>query len=139
MPSSTDRIEKSIVLPAPRTRVWRAITDVREFNTWFGVELTTPFTSGAMVSGRITIPNYDHLVMTLWVEAMEPESSMITKRCVLLRRLYTKSSWKLNGTSCAERKLRRPASFSGGGGYAIESVVRVRATGGEMRGGGFLR
>ena len=73
MPSSTDRIEKSIVLPAPRTRVWRAITDIREFNTWFGVELTTPFTPGAMVSGRITIPNYDHLVMTLWVEAIEPE------------------------------------------------------------------
>jgi uncharacterized protein YndB with AHSA1/START domain len=73
MPSSTDRIEKSIVLPAPRSRVWRAITDVREFNAWFGVALTAPFTLGAAVSGPITVPSYEHLVMTVWVETIEPE------------------------------------------------------------------
>ena len=73
MPSQTDRIEKQIVLDAPRARVWRAITDVREFNAWFGANLTSPFTAGGMVSGRITIPGYDHLTLTAWVETIEPE------------------------------------------------------------------
>ena len=73
MLSSTDRIEKSVVLPATRSRVWRALTDFREFNKWFGVELTAPFTPGAVVSGNITNPGYEHLVMTVWVEMIEPE------------------------------------------------------------------
>jgi len=73
MPSSTDRIEKQIVLDSPRARVWRAITDVREFNQWFGVALTTPFEPGAVVSGYITNPGYESLLMTAWVETMEPE------------------------------------------------------------------
>jgi uncharacterized protein YndB with AHSA1/START domain len=73
MPSCTDRIEKSVVLPATRSRVWRALTDVREFNKWFGVELTAPFTAGAVISGNITNVGYEHLVMTVWIETIEPE------------------------------------------------------------------
>ncbi|MEP7086951.1 MAG: SRPBCC family protein [Gemmatimonadota bacterium] len=74
MSASTDQLHKAIVLDAPRSRVWRAITDVREFNEWFGVNLTSPFTLGAEVSGHITIPGYDHLVATIWIETMEPQS-----------------------------------------------------------------
>lgn len=73
MPSSTDRIEIAVVLPATSSRVWCALTDVREFNKWFGVDLTAPFTRGAVVSGNITNPGYEHLVMTAWVETIEPE------------------------------------------------------------------
>jgi uncharacterized protein YndB with AHSA1/START domain len=73
MPSSTDRIEKDIVLDYPRARVWRAISDVREFGEWFGVALTTPLTAGAVATGKITFPGYEHLVMTIWVETVEPE------------------------------------------------------------------
>jgi uncharacterized protein YndB with AHSA1/START domain len=71
--SSTDRIEKQVTFEAPRSRVWRAITDVEQFNKWFGVSLTTPFTPGAGVSGKINIPKYDHVTMTIWIETMEPE------------------------------------------------------------------
>jgi uncharacterized protein YndB with AHSA1/START domain len=71
MASTSDRIEKQIALDAPRERVWRAITDVNAFNEWFGVALTSPFEPGAVVSGRITYPGYEHLVMTVWVETME--------------------------------------------------------------------
>ncbi|MEP7064422.1 MAG: SRPBCC family protein [Gemmatimonadota bacterium] len=71
--TSTDRIEKQIVLEAPRSRVWRALTDVRQFNQWFGVNLEGPFKAGEKTSGRITIPNYDHIVMEAWVEKVEPE------------------------------------------------------------------
>ena len=71
--TSTDRIEKQVILAAPRARVWRALTDVAQFNAWFGVALTQPFTPGAEVSGKITIRNYDHVTMQIWIEAMEPE------------------------------------------------------------------
>jgi uncharacterized protein YndB with AHSA1/START domain len=72
--TSTDRIEKQIVLDATQSRVWRAVTDYREFNSWFGVALTTPFKVGGKSSGNITIKGYDHLVMDVWVEKLEPET-----------------------------------------------------------------
>jgi uncharacterized protein YndB with AHSA1/START domain len=71
--SSTDRIEKLVTLDAPRSRVWRALTDVKQFNAWFGVALETPFTPGAEVSGKLTFKNYDHLTLQIWIETMEPE------------------------------------------------------------------
>ena len=72
-PSSTDRIVKHVDLDAPRSRVWRALTDYRQFNQWFGVALATPFAPGAAVSGSLSSPKYSHIVLTLWVESMEPE------------------------------------------------------------------
>lgn len=69
----TDRIEKRVVLRAPRSRVWRALTDAGEFGTWFGVRLQAPFTEGATVRGQITHPGYDHLTMEVLVERIDPE------------------------------------------------------------------
>jgi uncharacterized protein YndB with AHSA1/START domain len=71
--ASTDRIEKQVVLDAPRSRVWRALTDVSQFNAWFGVSLTKSFEPGAEVSGTIDIRNYEHVTMRIWIEAMDPE------------------------------------------------------------------
>lgn len=71
--SSTDRIEKQLTLDAPRSRVWRALTEVRQFNAWFGVSLATPFAPGAEVSGKINIRRYEHVTLTIWIETMEPE------------------------------------------------------------------
>lgn len=71
--TTTDRIEKQVTLDAPRARVWRALTDVSQFNAWFGVSLTEPFAPGAEVRGRISIRNYEHVTMTIWIEKMEPE------------------------------------------------------------------
>jgi uncharacterized protein YndB with AHSA1/START domain len=48
-----DRIEKTIVLKASRERVWRAVSDSREFGAWFGAELDGPFIAGEEVTGRI--------------------------------------------------------------------------------------
>lgn len=72
-PTTTDRIERQLTLEVPRSRVWNALTDVAQFNTWFGVRLGAPFTPGAELSGRITIRNYEHVTMQIWIEAMEPE------------------------------------------------------------------
>lgn len=59
MASSTDRIEKTVVLKAPRERVWRAISDAKQFGTWFGVEFEGPFVAGAHLAGRITPTKVD--------------------------------------------------------------------------------
>jgi uncharacterized protein YndB with AHSA1/START domain len=57
---STDRIEKNIMLRAPRSRVWRALTDFQEFGHWFGVTFDEPFTLGARHRGTITGTKVDH-------------------------------------------------------------------------------
>jgi len=70
----TDRIDKRVVLRAPRSRVWRALSDAAEFGQWFGVKLEGgPFKEGATVRGQITHPEYEHLTLELVVERMEPE------------------------------------------------------------------
>jgi uncharacterized protein YndB with AHSA1/START domain len=71
--SSTDRIEKTILLRAPRTRVWRALTDHREFGAWFRVALDGPFREGATVRGRITHPGYEHVTMEMQIVRIDPE------------------------------------------------------------------
>lgn len=69
--TSTDRIEKEILLAAPRERVWRALTDAREFSQWFGVRLESDFAPGAEVAGAITIRGYEHVTARMWVETMD--------------------------------------------------------------------
>jgi uncharacterized protein YndB with AHSA1/START domain len=71
--ASTDKIEKEIVLKAPRARIWRALTDPAEFSKWFGVEMKDPFVPGAKAKGKITHPGYEHLTLDMTVERMEPE------------------------------------------------------------------
>lgn len=70
----TDRIEKSMVLRAPRSRVWRALTDSAEFGTWFRAKLEGGFEVGATGCGRVTYEGYEHLTMEMRIEAIEPES-----------------------------------------------------------------
>jgi uncharacterized protein YndB with AHSA1/START domain len=71
--TTTNRIEKRIFLRAPLSRVWRALTDSKEFGTWFGAAFTEQFRAGAAIKGRITYPGYEHLEMELIVEDLEPE------------------------------------------------------------------
>jgi uncharacterized protein YndB with AHSA1/START domain len=73
MNTSTDRIEKQILIKAPRHRVWRAITNSAEFGTWFRVLLKDPFIPGKDISGPIQYPGYEHLTWTVTVDKMEPE------------------------------------------------------------------
>jgi uncharacterized protein YndB with AHSA1/START domain len=56
---TTDRIEKQVVLRAPHTRVWRALTDAEEFGRWFGVKFAGPFAPGALLRGVIVPTSVD--------------------------------------------------------------------------------
>ena len=73
-PETTDRIEKHFEVSASRSRVWRAISNSAEFGTWFRMELDRPFTAGATVVGRLTIPGSEHASVEMHVEKVEPES-----------------------------------------------------------------
>jgi uncharacterized protein YndB with AHSA1/START domain len=68
-----NRIEKRIELKAPVSRVWRALTDYREFGQWFRVKLEGPFVPGQESRGNITYPGYEHIVWTAVIQNMEPE------------------------------------------------------------------
>lgn len=72
--NDTDRIEKAIQIRAPRSRVWRALSDAREFGTWFGAVLDGELRAGATTTGRITTKGYEHLQLALEVQRVEPES-----------------------------------------------------------------
>jgi uncharacterized protein YndB with AHSA1/START domain len=83
MATSTDRIEKQVVLRAPRERVWRAVSDATQFGTWFGVEFDSPFAAGALMIGRMVPTKVDPEVakrqqayagarFEIAVEAIEP-------------------------------------------------------------------
>jgi uncharacterized protein YndB with AHSA1/START domain len=74
MASDTDRIERSIVINAPRERVWRAISNAEEFGTWFGVNLKgMHFVPGARARGQITYHGYGHIWFDAVVERVEPQ------------------------------------------------------------------
>ena len=69
----TDKIEKRIELKAQISRVWRALTDYREYGEWFRVKLERPFVPGQESQGMITWPGYEHIVWRAVVQKMEPE------------------------------------------------------------------
>jgi uncharacterized protein YndB with AHSA1/START domain len=71
--TSSDRIEKQVLLRAPKGRVWRALTDAAEFGKWFGVRMDGRFVPGRKARGEITSPGYEHLPFEIDVEKMEPE------------------------------------------------------------------
>lgn len=82
---NTDRIEKQILLHAPLSRVWRALSDAAEFGSWFGVRFEGAFTPGAHVRGVITPTtvnadvarvqkDFEGMPFEITVERMEPET-----------------------------------------------------------------
>jgi uncharacterized protein YndB with AHSA1/START domain len=74
MDASTDRIERKITLRASRSRVWRALSDSKEFGAWFGVDFKgKPFVAGKPLKGQIIYPGFEHLVMVVVIEQIVPE------------------------------------------------------------------
>ncbi len=73
MKNDASVIEKTIELKAPPARVWRALTDYREFGEWFRVKLEGPFALGQTARGHITYPGYEHYKWEAVVQKMEAE------------------------------------------------------------------
>lgn len=68
----SDRIEQSVALRAPLDRVWRAITDHREFGQCFQVALDKPFEKEVESTGRMTAPGAEHVPWRAVVAAIQP-------------------------------------------------------------------
>jgi uncharacterized protein YndB with AHSA1/START domain len=66
-------IEKRLELKAPVSRVWRALSDHREFGEWFGVKIEAPFVAGQSAEGQITYKGYEHVRWKVVIQKMEPE------------------------------------------------------------------
>src|ERR1041385_2099039 len=82
--ATRDRIEKSIMLNAPRARVWKALTNAEEFGTWFGVKFDGPFKPGEPLRGVMVGTTVDAAIakaqaphagkpFEITVERIEPE------------------------------------------------------------------
>ena len=65
MSQTPDRIEKRMIMRAPRERVWRAISEAKQFGSWFGVELDGEFKAGTRITGRIAPTKVDPEVAKL--------------------------------------------------------------------------
>ena len=50
----TDKIQKTVDIKAPRSRVWQALTDYRQFGQWY--------------------PGYEHVRWNVLIEAIQPET-----------------------------------------------------------------
>ena len=83
--SSTDSIVKKTVLKAPRDRVWRAISDSKQYGAWFGAEFDGAFVAGAKLTATIVPTKADAAIaasqepyrgrtFTFEVEQVEPQS-----------------------------------------------------------------
>jgi uncharacterized protein YndB with AHSA1/START domain len=72
--SETDKIEKNVVLSAPRSRVWKAIADSKQFGEWFEMEMSGPFEPGAKITGTIkSAGKYQGITGIFVVDRVEPE------------------------------------------------------------------
>ena len=72
--TTADRIEKDIVLKAPRSRVWKAISDPAEFGTWFIVDMSgVKFEPGKPVQAKMTYPGHEGMPFEMVVDRIEPE------------------------------------------------------------------
>jgi uncharacterized protein YndB with AHSA1/START domain len=71
--TSTDRIDKTLIVKAPRSRVWQAITNAKQFGEWFKAKLDGEFAPGKTIYGAITYPGYEHLTMELAIDRIEPQ------------------------------------------------------------------
>jgi uncharacterized protein YndB with AHSA1/START domain len=80
---NTNRIEKQILLKAPRERVWHAISDSGQFGRWFGIAFDGPFVEGVRVTGKMVPTSvdaevaaqqkpYEGMACDFFVERLEP-------------------------------------------------------------------
>jgi uncharacterized protein YndB with AHSA1/START domain len=107
-----DRIEKRIELKAPVSRVWRALTDYREFGEWFRVKLDGPFVQGQVSHGHITHPGYEHVKWEAVVQKMEPEQlfSFTWPQLKSLDKADLPSDYSHEPTTLVEFRLEKTAT-----------------------------
>src|SRR5688572_28291847 len=73
MSTHSNQIQKTIVIKAPRKKVWQALSDSKEFGKWFGANIQDSFKPGAPARGKITTKGYEHVNMEMTIDRIVPE------------------------------------------------------------------
>jgi uncharacterized protein YndB with AHSA1/START domain len=69
-----ERIEKKIEIAVPVSRVWKALTDSKQFGEWFLVKMDGPFVARQPICGQITHPGYEHVRIEIFIKEITPET-----------------------------------------------------------------
>jgi uncharacterized protein YndB with AHSA1/START domain len=72
-PQEHTKIERKTMIHAPRSRVWRALTNAQEFSKWFSADLAGAFEPGKRLDMVSTHPCGNNARFYVIVERMEPE------------------------------------------------------------------
>jgi hypothetical protein len=104
--SSTDRIVKRIELKASPARVWRALTDYREFGEWFKVNLEGPMGTHA---APMIVRRRDRFMPRLCGRRLPAEASVTSRGLV---------------SCCMPRSFSAGSTPGAGPGQAHRSSVR---------------
>lgn len=73
MENLENTIERNIEINAPIGNVWNALTDVKQFGSWFGVKLESDFQAGKTTNGWNTAKGYE-MPMVFHVKEINPKS-----------------------------------------------------------------
>ena len=73
---SGDRIERKVVIDAPRSRVWGLLENAEKFGDWFGANLKgQTFAPGRRARGHLTFKGYEHVWFDVVIERIEPQTT----------------------------------------------------------------
>lgn len=73
MTNVENSIEKQIKINAPVAKVWKALTDARQFGQWFSVDLHSEFVAGKTTKGMNTSKGFE-MPMEFHVKQIKPTS-----------------------------------------------------------------
>jgi uncharacterized protein YndB with AHSA1/START domain len=73
MTTDLARIERKTLIRAPRSRVWKAISDLEQFSAWFRVKAEGVFQPGARVRMTSTYKGHEGTVFYLTIDEISPE------------------------------------------------------------------
>jgi uncharacterized protein YndB with AHSA1/START domain len=74
--SETMRIERSTFIRAPRSRVWKAVSDPAQFGAWFQAKAEGEFTPGNRVRVTMQHPSCPGLAFSITIDQVVPEQSI---------------------------------------------------------------
>ncbi|MBC7661726.1 MAG: SRPBCC family protein [Chitinophagaceae bacterium] len=67
-------LKKQLEIAAPVSKVWKALSDSRQFGEWFHVQIDEPFVAGKTTRARHTYPGGEHIHFAFEVKKIEPET-----------------------------------------------------------------
>ena len=73
MTITENSIERQIEIKAPVAKVWKALTDSRQFGQWFKVDLHSEFVAGKTTKGKNTSKGFE-MEMVFHVKEIKPQS-----------------------------------------------------------------